>query len=191
MEVSSFALDPGTKIVVDGLNKWSLSSEVFGSMLWVCSQLGVGHPLANLVGFAYFLDCLGQVISKRKLSLGAAKLFILFVEIRPDQFSSTKVDFIDRMCHKSQWVQSESKERWHISLANSLRLTFQTLKFVCQTNDWMHTLKHAIFNLLHPQVPRFWAGPHFSPNLRINPCTYWVFKILRPFVLGQFNAWWC
>ena len=118
---------------------WSLSSEVIGSMLWVCPLLRVGQPLADLVGFAYFLDCLRQVISKQKFwywSLGAAKLFILLVEIRPNQFSSTKVDFIDRVCHKSQWVQSESKEWWHIFLANSFRVTFQTQKFVCQTIDW-------------------------------------------------------
>ena len=119
---------------------WSLSSEVVASMLWVCSLLGVGQPFADLVGFAYFLDCLGQVISRPKFwywSLGAAKLFIILVEIRSNQFSSTKVDFTDRVCHKSQWVQSEqSKERWHIFLANSFRVTFQTQKFVCQTIDW-------------------------------------------------------
>ena len=77
-------------------------------------------------------------------------MFVLFVEIRPNHFLSTKVDFIRVNESKASLRNDDTSSL----LTYSFRVTFQTQKFACQTSDRMHTLKHASFNLLHPQVPR-------------------------------------
>ena len=127
-EVSSVGLGPGTKMLLMVWVGWFLSYEVIGSMFWVCSMLGIKTTVGWPCWFRLFpwLPWTGHLQTKILiLEFRAAKLFVLLVEIRPNQFSSTKVEFIDKICHKSQWIQSESKERWHIFLANSFRLLFR------------------------------------------------------------------
>lgn len=45
------------------------------------------------------------------------------------------------MHHKSQWIQSKTKEGWCGLFFN------ENQKFVCKVYDWMHTLKHILVSI--------------------------------------------